>query len=249
MALPPLRVLLVRHAESFNNELMHLPGMTMARWRKERVVDPDLSQKGVRQAAALADFLGTGGGASAVLRYVRPIGALRVSPTKRGLRTLQPLARRLGLRPTVWTDCFEELGLYQEAGTANKGLTRSEMREMFPEADLPDDVTEQGWYQLDGQETHAQARVRARVCAERLRRIAGADDRPKGTLLLLTHHGHLSLLLQELLGGRSAGFDHINTATSCIDIHSDGRVSVLFHNRTDHLSGGDDQPQHAHAKI
>merc|ERR1719201_3021107 len=102
-----------------------------------------------------------------------PLGALRVSPLKRAMQTLQPTANRVGLRPQVWADCFELGGIYSQLeGTSNRGLTRAQMQELFPSYDLPEDVTDAGWYMLDGKETLEQGRQRAQACAQRLRHLA-----------------------------------------------------------------------------
>lgn len=233
----PLRLLLVRHGESFNNALMARPGMTFEKWSELRSVDPDLSQRGMQEAQALGHYLSKTMGKSRA-DVVLPLGALYVSPVKRAMQTLHPLAQKLGMKPKVWTDCFEVGGMWSEGGTENRGLTRTQMKDLFPTYELPEDVSEQGWYQLNGKETLEQACQRVAKTSDRLRAMASVSDRLNGTLLLLTHHDHIDLLLQALLMGaasRQHVFSHENTAMSCLDIFPDGQTRVLFINRMDHL--------------
>eukprot|EP00747_Dinoflagellata_sp_TGD_P194705 gnl/TRDRNA2_/TRDRNA2_62429_c0_seq2.p1 gnl/TRDRNA2_/TRDRNA2_62429_c0~~gnl/TRDRNA2_/TRDRNA2_62429_c0_seq2.p1 ORF type:complete len:242 (+),score=38.93 gnl/TRDRNA2_/TRDRNA2_62429_c0_seq2:89-814(+) len=229
----PLRVLLVRHGESYNNALLDLPGMTPAKWQETRQADPDLSELGDRQAKALGSFLSREG--------AMPIGSLYVSPVKRALQSIQPAAESLGLRAQVWTDCFEFGGIYHESGTSDRGLSREEMRRQFPFADVPDDVTDKGWYKLDGKESTSQLLERVNGMAKRLQSMAqqAETERQKGALLLLSHHDTMDFLLQALIHGESqrktrGAFLHENTAMSCLDIYPDGRVQVVYLNRVDH---------------
>ena len=62
--------------------------------------DPELSATGLREAEALADWLAGGPDAAAVAELV-------VSPMRRARQTVAPLARRLGLEPTVVDDLAE----------------------------------------------------------------------------------------------------------------------------------------------
>uniref|UniRef100_A0A7S2F0V9 Phosphoglycerate mutase (2,3-diphosphoglycerate-dependent) n=1 Tax=Alexandrium andersonii TaxID=327968 RepID=A0A7S2F0V9_9DINO len=234
---PPMRILLIRHGESFNNALMAEPGMTRENWERGREPDPNLSALGRKQAEALGRFLAGEAGSNPRLSEVLPLGMLCVSPVKRAMQTLEPTARRLAARPKVWTDCFEVGGIYHASGTGSRGLTRSQMLSDFPIFDLPDDVTEDGWYTLDGKESLDQARQRAQGTADRIRELARSKDRGfEGTLVLLSHHDHLNLLLQALLG-ETKSFFHANTAMSCLTVFVSGHVEVRFLNCTDHLLG------------
>ncbi|CAE8641450.1 unnamed protein product [Polarella glacialis] len=267
-----MRVLLIRHAESFNNALAARPGMTRERWEAERQVDPDLSDLGRREAEALGSFLANLsnksndknndnknndknndndhnnsnnnnssnnniGDASGCAAAVVPLVALAVSPVKRALQTLQPAADRLGMRPEVWTDCFEVGGMYHASGTAHRGLTRAEMQAQFPGFQLPEEVSETGWYSLAGHESPEKARARADAVAAKLRLLAGRPEASRGTLALLSHHDFMNLLLQSLLQQEEA-FSHSNTGMTCVDVGPGlGDAKLVFFNCTDHLLG------------
>lgn len=243
----PLRVLLVRHAESFNNALGQQPGITYGEWLARRQADPELSDLGRRQAEALGRFLAREEGAPPVvegsaLRGIWPIGPLYVSPLRRTLHTLCPSWTRLGKIPQVWTDAFEVFGVYDATGTKSTGLTRAEILGEFPDVSLPADVTENGWYPLDGREELDHARARLAGVAARLKDFAAhASEEERGeTLLLLSHHDSMDLLLQALVQGNTdtsqlGSYRHANTAMTLLNVYPTGRAQLVCLNRTDHL--------------
>lgn len=243
----PLRVLLVRHAESFNNALGQEPGITYAEWMARRHADPELSTLGRQQAEALGKFLAREEGAPPVaegsaLQGIWPIGPMYVSPLRRTLHTLRPAWTRLGKSPQVWTDAFEVFGVYDAAGSSSKGLTRAEMLEEFPDVSLSADVTENGWYPLDGREELDHARTRLAGVAARLKDVAAkASEEERGeTLLLLSHHDSMDLLLQALVQGNTdtsqlGSYKHNNTAMTLLNVYPEGKAQIVCLNRTDHL--------------
>lgn len=234
----PLRVLLIRHAESKNNALMSRCGSASAAWQRSREADPGITEKGFQQAQALGRFLsGQVLGGESVVEGILPVAALCVSPMRRALQSLAPLATRSGLRPQVWTDCFEVGGLYDfsETGSAGHGLSREGLQKYLPGCDVPADMPEDGWYWQEGKESDESARLRARGTAQRLRELAKSPDQPNGSVAVLGHHDQLNLLLQELLHEPNKSFEHANAAMSCVSISADGCAHALFFNRTCHL--------------
>lgn len=243
----PLRVLLVRHAESFNNALGQEPGITYVEWLARRQADPELSDLGRRQADALGKFLAREEGAPLVpddsaLQGIWPIGHMYVSPLRRTLQTLWPAWSRLGKRPQVWTDAFEVYGVYDASGTNSKGLTRAEILGEFPDVDLPPDVTEGGWYPLNEREELDQARVRLSGVAAKLKEVAAkaSEEQRTETLLLMSHHDTMDLLLQALVQGNTetselGTYRHANTAMTLLNVFPEGKAQLVCLNRTDHL--------------
>lgn len=239
-----LRLLLIRHGESFNNALQDKPGMTEELFQQERQVDPELSELGWRQARAVANFFANGFADCPLIAEALPVVALHVSPVKRALQTLQPLAERSGLRTEVWSDCFEVGGMYHHSGTEYRGMSRAEIQEQFPTYNVPADITEEGWYKLPGRESLEQAIERAEGIAQRLRRMAAKrpPDLPPGSIALLSHHDTMDLLVRALLK-EDEEFTHGNCAFTRIDISPEGEATVRVHNWTGHLSSLDgEQP-------
>lgn len=239
-------MLLVRHGESYNNVILRdrkRGAITSEDYYRLRDVDSGLIPDGMREAEALGAFLSSSNETDScpTLDYVLPIGALRVSPYQRTLQTMQPLARRTGMRPQVWTDCYETGGLFHVSGSSYRGISRGDMQDRFPSYDLPGDVTDAGWYQLEGapgnttKESAAEAKARAEGTADCLRILARSPDRPRGTLVLVSHQGQQNNLLRALLRCDDVVFRIPNTAMSCVDVLSDGRTVVHFLFRVDHI--------------
>jgi len=231
---PSLRLVLVRHGESQNNALAEQLSRT-SEFEARRHVDPDLTDLGRRQAESLATFLADGAVRSQAVSQILPLAHVCVSPMKRALQTAAPLVRRLGVSAEIWTDCFEVGGMYHEGGTESKGLSIKEMKREIS-CSVPDDVSEDGWCGLRERETREKAKLRANLVATRIRRMAQTDDsglRGK-TLLLLSHHDFMNLLLQSLLKeGKQA--HHPNTSITCVEVFESGAAKTVFVACTEHL--------------
>eukprot|EP00392_Amoebophrya_sp_AT5.2_P013669 g13798.t1 len=133
-----LRIALVRHGES-NNNIHEATGDALTYWRF-RTADPDLTARGRRQAELLAEHLADE--KKSQFWGLHPISELWVSPVKRTMQTIHPLAetklRRNGgpyygtalvvqssstaepavyecLKPMVQVNAFEQGGLFERA--------------------------------------------------------------------------------------------------------------------------------------
>eukprot|EP00947_MAST-08B_sp_MAST-8B-sp1_P001393 g1393.t1 len=128
MAASRLRCCFIRHGESQNNVLHITAGRNYAR---DRFADPALTDVGQAQAEAVAQFLSTGPA------IVTPLDAVFVSPMRRTLMTAQPMSKALGLRPTVWSDCYEVGGCFK-GGKGEPGMTAAEIRDEFEGYRVPE---------------------------------------------------------------------------------------------------------------
>ena len=119
-------------------------------YNKNRMADPPLSDIGERQADCIGQFFADKT-ASALLQ---PIDALWVSPHRRTLQTCAPAAASLDhLVPMVWPLCHELGGIYESFDNNTRregrgGFSRAEMMASWPTYLLPEDVTEDGWYDV-----------------------------------------------------------------------------------------------------
>lgn len=187
-----MKITFIRHAESYNNYLYFLH-----RSGENFIIDPPLSALGEQQAAALADFLTD-----------RPeefnFDQIFISPF---LRTLQTAAAFTPLYPesskTVWT-LLQEGGGCREVVSYNPtiihvghGLGRGEMQERFPDFLLPADITEQGWFFLETEESFSQRMDRARRVVEQLLLEYGASE---AHIALVSHGEFFNLFVNALLG-------------------------------------------------
>jgi broad specificity phosphatase PhoE len=226
-----MRVYLIRHAQSENNilteETLHL-----------RKLDPDITPLGYEQRDLLAQFLAT---APEVREDRFGITHLYCSAMYRTLLTTQPVADALNLQPEVWVDLHEKGGMFlrdeDDTITGYTGRTRSEILKDFPDYDLPDDVTENGWYDPELKlepETHSFYRA-IKVATELRHRAADSNE----VLALVSHAGFLDILLKAIFNQLPSRpytmrYYHYNTAITRIDYQ--GRMPILHYmNRVDHL--------------
>ena len=224
-----MRLYLIRHAESENNALaperIH-----------QRKVDPDLTPRGYQQRDLLARHIGAG--ADAVGEGYR-ITHLYTSAMYRSLLTTEPVSDALGLAPIAWLDLHEKGGMFQERNgeiSGFGGMSRSAILGRFPAYQLPDEVTERGWYDAAlGREAEARSYYRAIKVARALRERADTDD----VIALVSHAGFLDVLLKaifEQLPSRPyiMRYYHENTAITRINFDK-GWAALHYMNRVDHL--------------
>lgn len=224
-----LRVLLVRHGESTNNVLTEV-GYDF--FLANRTPDPDLTTLGEGQALALANYLGKRSNT-----LFESFDDVYVSPMKRTLATAFPVAIALGARPRVWTDVHEVGGIHL-GGTGLGGLTRSAMRDAYPFYEIPEEVTENGWYALSSEETRDQALARIRDdVAVRLKSWAKdcGTSKVDRTIALVVHGYFINILLQVLTDRHDVTFHSYNTALYLLDIYQNGRVRLVLENNIEHL--------------
>ncbi|MFW5737977.1 MAG: histidine phosphatase family protein [Spirochaetota bacterium] len=239
-----MELYLIRHAQSYNNTL---PGEV------GRVADPRLTELGRNQAEHLAKHLATAAhpeqlhGADPEDTHVRTVTGYRFarlycSAMHRSLTTATIVGRAMGIRPEIWTDIHESGGIFLDHGpsggvVAYPGLTRSEIREEFPEVVIGDDVREEGWWDpLRGQEDWPTCQGRAIRVSKTLWRMAASSD--PGPIALISHAGFMEALIKALLGRLPASeltFYHFNTAITRLDLDAPDEVSIRYMNRVPHL--------------
>ncbi|MEZ4640104.1 MAG: histidine phosphatase family protein [Caldilineaceae bacterium] len=257
---------LIRHAQSANNVLAEkvraigeLDELSYDDYRLYRVADPSLTDIGFRQAEILADYLQTAkpkhragfddpGDLEPGEFEGNPfaINRLYCSAMLRALQTASPIAEKLGLRPRIWLDVHEHGGVFDNRGedglaAGKPGLTRSEVADLFPGAEIPDTLTDNGWW-LGDEEDYASCQGRAIRVAQDLVRMA--RDNENDRVAIVSHGTFLDCLLKALIGrlpGYEFRFGHYNTSITRVDFtHSayDGAPQAILRyvNRVDHLS-------------
>lgn len=208
---------LIRHGQSANNAVAE----------SQRVEDPGLTAIGERQAELLAERF----------REQR-FSHLLTSGFLRAVQTMQPLARRVRVRPAIWTDLHEVGGCYRGHEPGNlegrPGMNRETLATRFPDFQLPDDIDELGWWKSRPFESHLQARKRAAGQAERLLR----EFRGTGaTVACVIHADFKALLLDAFLPderNRVFSADLVNTGVTLLRCSLEGN-QVLEFNDAEHL--------------
>ncbi len=216
-----MEVYLIRHGQSANNAL----GTAIGRSK-----DPSLTETGFQQAKVVGDYL-----ANTDFHVDR----LYCSAMLRALQTVQPIGAALGLTPEVWVDVHEGGGIYLDQPDGEPvgypGLTRYDINDQFPGYRLPEDVTDDGWWN-QGFERDSQATGRAIDVAEQL--IERSQDSTEH-IAIVTHGFFTNLLLKALLNqipARDVYYHHNNTGITRLDINADGFIVMRYLNRTEHLS-------------
>ena len=208
---------LIRHGESANN----------AAPEPQRTEDPGLTERGQRQAEAVA------------MRFADvPLTHVLCSAFLRAILTTQPLSRAVSLRPSIWTDLHEVGGCYaghlpgQEVG--RPGMDRQTLSQQFPEFDLPADIDELGWWKSRPYESWDDARGRAQRQAARLiQTFAGTHAQ----VACVIHADFKSLLLEELVADRAHAFSPSQMSNCGVSYLSYSEASFQLHdfNSIDHL--------------
>lgn len=224
-----MHLYLIRHAESENNALT--PDAV-----HRRKVDPALTTLGCQQRDLLAEQLATG---MQMDGQPYAISRLYTSAMYRSLLTAEPVAAALGLAPRVWPDLHEKYGMYLRRNGHDigfGGLKRSEIQAAFPNYNLPEAVSERGWYDADlGREPETRSFYRAIKVAQQLLEWRENDE----SVALISHAGFLDILLKAIFAQlpsrpHDMRYYHNNTAITRIDY--DGRRPILHYlNRVDHL--------------
>jgi 2,3-bisphosphoglycerate-dependent phosphoglycerate mutase len=235
-----MELYLIRHAQSTNNALAE---------QRDRVCDPPLTELGQHQAEIVAQHVANGltpelsknGSVEATHSDQRRgygITHLYCSPMIRALQTAQPIGQALDIAPEVWVDIHEQGGIFLDHGEARgvvgyPGKNRAEILAEFPHYRLPDDITEEGWWN-NGYEDWPACQGRAIKVARQLREWADSDRR----IALVSHGGFIDTLLKALfdqLPSRHLWYHHYYTAITRVDFRQTGRLGLRFMNRIDHL--------------
>lgn len=223
-------------------------------YETHRTYDPELTDIGKEQAQLVGAFIAeyTQAGVSSDRVALEPFGFthLYVSPMKRTLDTAKPIAEALDIAPQVWTDIHEIGGLFtaeidengEEIITGYPGLTRTEIADQYPTYQLPDTVTDAGWWGADrGKETPAEFVSRAVTVALALRQRIYTDDR----IALVAHGAFIDALLKALFNQSPSHpnqlyYGHYNTGITRIDYEKwsgdpSDRLYIRYMNNVTHL--------------
>lgn len=205
---PPATFVLLRHGETALTPQKRFSGSGGS--------DPELSEAGRRQAAAVAESLAARGTVQTVIS----------SPLRRCRETAQAVADRLGLTVTV------EEGLREVDFGAWEGLTFAEARERYPE-DLQAWLDSPRAAPTGGGESFASAT--RRISATRDRLLAEHAGR---TVLLVSHVTPVKILVRLALGAPPEALFRMELSAaslSAVAYYADGNASVRLLNDTSHL--------------
>lgn len=235
-----MRLYFIRHAQSENNRLWDTTGSD-----KGRVDDPMLTDDGHRQAELLASFLRTAANPEVKTRDVQQIDDLRIthiycSLMLRAVATATQIARALDLPLIARDDLHEVGGIYlQDDATGEfigrKGKNRTYYATHYPDARLPETVTDEGWHHYPYEVPSERSARAKRVWDDLLSRHGTTDDH----VAVVSHGAFYNYLLSAAIGLADPSTSPIwfvlnNVSISRFDVR-DGQVGVIYSNRVDFL--------------
>jgi len=231
-----MQLYFIRHAQSANNKLYEETGS----W-DGRDSDPELTQLGHDQAQRLAEHIACTNGETEGRDFInrRSFGLTHLysSLMVRALMSAAYLADALSLPLAVWEDLHEVGGVFvihSETGEhiGQPGRSRSELAARFPQAQLPETLGEDGWWNRAHESVDQQARRARRFVYDLIERH-GSDDR----VAVVSHGGFYNFVLAELLGIRAENgfwFSLNNTGITRFNFEPEG-IGLAYANRLEHL--------------
>ncbi len=242
-----MQLYLIRHAQSVNNANEGNPNF-------KHVEDAPLTPLGHSQAAHLAaqfrrhleseDLQLTLNQAAHMPIY--RVDELHVSPFQRTLQTAKPLADALDVPTYVKMDIYEYGGIYRREGDRTfrtfRGLNREQMAELVPGINIPDDVTDEGWWTMDIYEPEEHFINRGKRVFNFL--VAQAENAWAGKhIAMIAHADFINLLVQTILRKgevernphRDSFMYAYNTSVTRIDFNKHGFPTLRYFSRVDHL--------------
>jgi 2,3-bisphosphoglycerate-dependent phosphoglycerate mutase len=235
-----MQLFFIRHGQSENNRLWDNTG-----GNKGRSDDPELTEAGHQQAQLLGQFIKkkddeakSNGSLTGLQRDYFGFTHLYTSLMVRSVVTGTYVARALGMRLAAWPEIHECGGIFMDDVETGKpvgrpGKARSFFLSNFEELVLPETVAESGWWDRPF-EAYEDRPLRAqKVLAGLLERHGGSEDR----VGIISHGGFYMELIRVMfkLEQQQSWFLMNNTAVSRFDFEKEGRITLVYHNRTEHL--------------
>lgn len=203
----PTRFLLLRHGQTAMSAKRQYSGRS----------NPELSELGVRQAAAAAEKLAARGGIDAIVS----------SPLTRCVQTAEAAAEQMGMEVRIIDDLIEaDFGLWD-------GKTFSQARETDPE--LHEKWLADSSVAPPGGESLQQVSRRVKKARELLQKDYGAAN-----VLVVSHVTPIKAILRQALDASPAFFKktHLDLASlSIAEFYEDGPTCMRLFNDTSHLDG------------
>jgi 2,3-bisphosphoglycerate-dependent phosphoglycerate mutase len=242
-----MQLYFIRHAQSENN----------AHWGDDTYQesdDPELTELARLQLEHLARYLGENQNLedepswNPQNRHGFGLTHIYTSLMVRAIDTAAPIAQATNLPLVAWDEIHETGGIFsrlpEDIMVGLPGKPRSFFESNFPELHLPEWLDESGWWQSRPFEEPGQRQPRAeKVWRELVSRHGDRDGQPEHRVALVSHGGFFMHLLTAALGiemRRIREFDHEywflmnNCGITRLDV-TDGRVLVMYVNRTDFL--------------
>ena len=236
-----LQLYFMRHGQSTNN----------AWWQESdrdtylagREADPDLTKAGLKQAEILANYVArpqTSEDFDPQNRHGFGLTHLYCSLMIRAVKTGQAVAEKTGLELVAMPEVHETGGMFNgdvvEGEAIFEGVPgpgRSYFETHFPELVLPEDLSEEGWWNREKEpREHYQERAN-RVIEQLMDKHQGQNHR----VGIVMHGGIFARILKGLFHVEAEDYWFLmnNCAITRVDVKDDGHVMLAYMNKVDFL--------------
>lgn len=236
-----LQLYFIRHGQSTNN----------AWWQESdrdnylggREADPDLTEKGHEQVNYLADHLArplTSEEFDSQNRHGVGLTHLYCSLMIRAIKTGQAIAEKTGLDLVAMSDVHETGGMFvgevQEGEAVFEGVPgpgKSFFETHFPDLIIPEDLSEEGWWNRDKEDRDEYQQRAHRVIQQLLEAHQGHDHR----VGVVMHGGIFARIITGLFDVKAEDYWFLmnNCAITRVDVEDDGHVRLAYLNKVDFL--------------
>jgi len=236
-----LQLYFIRHGQSTNNVVMDEG--KREDYLFDRVTDPVLTENGRRQADLVADYVSRevdGAHYDPQNRAGFGLTHLYCSLMTRSIETGLPVARKTDLPLISLPDGHETGGIFrtekQDGETVLIGMPgrgRSDLESAYPELVLPEDLTDEGWWNREKEPRDAY-QPRARRLIDFLIQTHGGQHHRVG---VITHGGIFARILTALFEVQAEHYWFLmnNCGISRIEISDEGNVLLAYMNKVDFL--------------
>ncbi len=235
-----LELFFIRHGQSTNNVLMD---QDRENYLYNREVDPDLTEKGFEQAALAAEYLNRpyqNNGFDPQNRDGFGLTHLYCSLMIRAVKTGTAISKETGLPLVAMPEVHETGGMfYAERGEeepkliGQPGPGKSYFKREFPDLILPENLSEQGWWNRE-KEPREEYLDRAQSVIDRLIRDHAGKNHKVGVVM---HGGIFARMLTVLFQIQTPKYWFLmnNCGISRVEISDDGRPMLIYMNKVDFL--------------
>lgn len=235
-----MRLFFIRHGQSVNNALWDESGSNSGRSE-----DPELTAAGHKQASLLAHFISEkdlagrqNGNRRESSRDTFGFTHLYTSLMVRSVATATYVAQATGLTLVGWPEIHECGGIYEDGEEEGQrfglpGKTRSYFTQHYRHLVLPESVTDDGWWNKPFETYEDRPQRAAQVYQMLLERHGQTNDR----VAIVSHGGFYMELMRVFfkIGEENCWYMMNNTGISRFDFRDNGEISLIYHNRTEHL--------------
>lgn len=236
-----LQLYFIRHGQSINNAIMN--DVDREEYLIHRVTDPDLTSIGEEQARLAGRFIARPAYLDGFDPHNRKgfgITHLYCSLMTRAIKTGLAISKEVNVPLVAWEEVHETGGVFSSdiqdgepvfVGRPGKG--KSFFKTEFPELIIPEDIPETGWWNRE-KEPREEYQKRAQGIIDKLIEEHGGN---KDRVGIITHGGIFARIISTLFDIRADHYWFLmnNCGISRIDIHEEGRFTLMYMNKVDFL--------------